>query len=91
MIERYTLPEMGRIWSQHNKLQNWLKIEIAACEAQASLGNIPPQALETIKQRAAFDVERIAQIEAEVHHDVIAFLTNVAENVGEASKYIHLA
>lgn len=90
MIERYTLPEMGRIWSQHNKLQNWLKIEIAACEAQASLGNIPPQALETIKQRADFDVERIAQIEAEVHHDVIAFLTNVAENVGEASKYIHL-
>lgn len=90
MIERYTLPEMGRIWSQDNKLQNWLKIEIAACEAQARLGNIPAEAVEIIKERAAFNVERIEQIEAEVHHDVIAFLTNVAEYVGESSKYIHL-
>lgn len=90
MIERYTLPEMGRVWSEGNKLHNWLKIEIAACEAQARLGHIPAEAAEIIKARAAFDVERIRQIEAEVHHDVIAFLTNVAEYVGESSKYIHL-
>lgn len=90
MIERYTLPEMGRVWSEGNKLRNWLKIEIAACEAQARLGHIPAEAVEIIKARAAFDVERIRQIEAEVHHDVIAFLTNVAEHVGESSKYIHL-
>lgn len=90
MIERYTLPEMGMIWSQHSKLQNWLKIEIAACEAQARLGNIPVEAVEIIKARAAYDALRIEQIEAEVHHDVIAFLTNVAEYVGEPSKYIHL-
>ncbi len=90
MIDRYTLPEMGRIWSQENKLQNWLKIEIAACEAQARLGNIPAEALAAIKARAAYDPARIEQIEAEVHHDVIAFLTNVAEHVGEPSKYIHL-
>jgi adenylosuccinate lyase len=90
MIERYTLPEMDRVWSQDNKFQNWLKIEIAACEAQARLGHIPAEAVEAIKARAAYDTARIEQIEAEVHHDVIAFLTNVAEYVGEPSKYIHL-
>lgn len=90
MIERYTLPEMGRVWTEENKLANWLKIEILACEAWAKLGRIPVEAVETIKAKAAFDITRVKEIEAEVRHDVIAFLTNVAEHVGDESKYIHL-
>ncbi|HBK53431.1 MAG TPA: adenylosuccinate lyase, partial [Syntrophomonas wolfei] len=90
MIERYTLSEMGRVWSEENKLKNWLKIEIAACEAWAELGKIPLSAVEIIRGRAAFKLDRIKEIEAEVRHDVIAFLTNVAEYVGDDSKYIHL-
>lgn len=90
MIGRYTLPEMGAIWSEENKLKNWLMIEIAACEAWAILGQIPEEAVKVIKSKASFNIERIKEIEAEVHHDVIAFLTNVAEYVGEESKYIHL-
>lgn len=90
MIERYTLPRMGAIWAEENKLNNWLKIEIAACEGWAKLGHIPAEAVEVIKQKADFNIERTREIEAEVHHDVIAFLTNVAENVGDESKFIHL-
>ena len=90
MIERYTLPAMGAIWSEKNKLNNWLKIEIAACEAWGSLGKIPAEAVKVIQDKAQFDVERIQEIEAEVRHDVIAFLTNVGEFVGDESKYIHL-
>jgi adenylosuccinate lyase len=90
MIERYTLPEMGRIWSQENKLNNWLKIEIAACEGWASVGKIPATDLEKIKRKASFDLQRCREIENEVHHDVIAFLTSVAENLGEESRYIHM-
>jgi adenylosuccinate lyase len=90
MIARYTLPAMGAIWSEENKLGNWLKIEVAACEAWASLGKIPQEAVQVIKERAHFEVERIQEIEAEVRHDVIAFLTNVGEYVGDESKYIHL-
>ncbi|MEN6461204.1 MAG: adenylosuccinate lyase [Syntrophomonas sp.] len=90
MIERYTMPEIGAIWSDHNKLSNWLKIEIAACEGWARLDKIPAQAVEVIKERANFDESRINEIEAEVRHDVIAFLTNVGEYVGDESKYIHL-
>lgn len=90
MIERYTLWQMGAIWSEESKLSNWLKIEVAACEAWAQLGKIPVEALEDIQEKAAFEVSRINEIEAEVHHDVIAFLTNVGEYVGDASKYIHL-
>ncbi len=89
MIERYTLPEMGKIWSEDNKLNNWLQIEVAACEAWAELGKIPVAAVEVIKERAAFNRQRIEEIEAQVHHDVIAFLTSVAEHVGDDSKYIH--
>ncbi|HYP04539.1 MAG TPA: adenylosuccinate lyase, partial [Cyanobium sp.] len=89
MIERYTLPEMGRIWSEQAKFQSWLDVEIAATEAQCQLGRVPPEALATIKEKAAFEVERILEIEAEVRHDVIAFLTNVNEHVGEAGRYIH--
>ncbi len=90
MINRYTLPEMGAVWSEENKLRNWLKIEIAACEGWAQIGKIPSEAVAAIRERADFDVRRIQEIEAEVHHDVIAFLTNVGEYVGDESKYIHL-
>ena len=90
MIDRYTLPEMGRIWSEQNKLANWLKIEVLACEAWARLGFIPFPALANIKDRAGFELARVKEIEAEVRHDVIAFLTNVAEYVGEDSRYIHM-
>ncbi|OPX83675.1 MAG: Adenylosuccinate lyase [Pelotomaculum sp. PtaB.Bin104] len=90
MIDRYTLPEMGQIWSEENKFRKWLDVEIYACEAMAELGQIPAEALAEIKAKANFNVQRIAEIEAVVDHDVIAFTTNVSEYVGEASKYIHL-
>ena len=90
MIERYTLPEMRRIWSEEYKFQKWLEIEILACEAQAALGNIPEEALAAIKERARFDVRRILELEAVTRHDVIAFLTCVGEYVGEAARYIHM-
>ncbi|MFZ5647601.1 MAG: adenylosuccinate lyase [Bacillota bacterium] len=90
MIDRYTLPEMKRVWSQENKYLKWLEVEIYACEAMASLGMVPPEALKNIKERAAFTVERVDEIEAVTNHDVIAFLTCVAEYVGEDSKYIHM-
>ncbi|MGQ9511950.1 adenylosuccinate lyase [Thermodesulfitimonas sp.] len=90
MIPRYTLPEMGRIWSEENRFQKWLEVEIAACEAWAELGVIPAAALAEIKARAAFDVKRIKEIEKVTRHDVIAFLTSVQEHVGEAARYIHL-
>jgi adenylosuccinate lyase len=89
MIARYTRPEMGRIWDLEAKYQKWLKVELAACEAWAEIGGIPRGALKEIKERAAFDVNRIDEIEASVKHDVIAFLTSVAEKVGPASRYIH--
>jgi adenylosuccinate lyase len=90
LIERYTLPEMGDLWTETYKYQTWLQVEIAVCEAQAELGYIPAEAVETIKAKASFDPKRILEIEAEVKHDVIAFLTNVNEYVGEAGRYIHL-
>jgi adenylosuccinate lyase len=77
LIERYTLPAMGQIWSEQAKFQSWLEVELAATEAQCILGRFPPEALATIKAKAAFEVSRILEIEAEVRHDVIAFLTNV--------------
>jgi adenylosuccinate lyase len=90
MIERYTLPEIGNIWSEKNKFDIWLKVEILACEAQHELGNIPSADLDTIQAKAKFDVQRVLEIEETVKHDVIAFLTNVAEYVGPSSRYIHL-
>jgi adenylosuccinate lyase len=90
LIERYTLPEMGEIWSETYKLKTWLQVEIAVCEAQAELGNIPTDAVAEIKAKANFDPKRVLEIEAEVKHDVIAFLTNVNEYVGDAGRYIHL-
>ena len=90
MIERYTLPEMGEIWTDEYKLKTWLEVEIAVCEAQAELGYIPTEAVEEIKAKANFDRDRVLEIEKEVRHDVIAFLTNVNEYVGDAGRYIHL-
>ena len=90
LIERYTLPEMGNLWTDEFKLKTWLQVEIAVCEAQAELGNIPSKAVEDIKAKANFDIQRVLEIEAEVRHDMIAFLTNVNEYVGDAGRYIHL-
>ncbi|HOV86297.1 MAG TPA: adenylosuccinate lyase [Syntrophobacteraceae bacterium] len=89
MIERYTRPEMGRIWTLENKYRRWLDVEIAVCEVLAEEGRVPAQDLKEIKNRAGFDVKRIDEIEQTTHHDVIAFLTSVAEHVGPASRFIH--
>ncbi|MDZ7376340.1 MAG: adenylosuccinate lyase [candidate division KSB1 bacterium] len=90
MIQRYTLPAMGAIWTEENKFRTWLKVELCVCEVQAELGAIPAEAMEQIRGKAQFNTQRILEIEREVKHDVIAFLTNVAEYVGEASRYVHL-
>ncbi|MEQ1604245.1 MAG: adenylosuccinate lyase [Pyrinomonadaceae bacterium] len=89
MIERYTLPEMGGIWSLHNKFQKWLDVEIAVCEVHAEMGTIPADAVAEIKAKAAFTVERINEIEKTTDHDVIAFTTNLAENIGDAARFVH--
>ena len=90
MIERYTCPEMGRIWTDENEFQTMLDIEIHACEIMAELGEIPAAAVPVIKAKARFTVPRIREIEKETRHDILAFLTAVAENVGDEAKYIHL-
>lgn len=90
MIARYTRPEMGNIWADENKFRIWLEIEILACEAQAQAGIIPADAVEAIRKKAKFDARRVEEIEREVKHDVIAFLTNVGEHVGPESRFIHL-
>ncbi|HDM78392.1 MAG TPA: adenylosuccinate lyase, partial [Deltaproteobacteria bacterium] len=90
MIKRYTRPEMGRIWELENKYRKWLDVEIAVCESMAELGLIPKDAAKEIREKADFNVDRIDEIEKETKHDVIAFLTNVAEYVGDAARYIHL-
>ena len=89
MIERYTLPEMGAVWTEEAKMQAWLDVEIAAVKAWNRLGKVPHDAVREIERKAAFDVARVQEIEATTNHDVIAFLTNVAEYVGDASKYVH--
>ena len=81
---------MGRIWEQENRYRQWLKVELAVVESMAQLGQIPTQAAQEIADKADFDVERIDEIEREVRHDVIAFLTSVAEHVGDSARYIHL-
>ncbi len=89
MIDRYTHPEMGNIWTLENEFRTMLKVEILACEAMNKLGIVPDDALKDIQTKADFRLNRIKEIEAVTNHDVIAFLTNVAEYVGDASKYIH--
>ncbi|NIA08431.1 MAG: adenylosuccinate lyase [Nitrospiraceae bacterium] len=89
MIERYSRPKMAAIWTMDNKYKTWLEVEILAAEAWARLGVIPDEAARDIRAKAAFDPERIAEIEKETRHDVIAFLTNVAEYVGPSGRYLH--
>ncbi|MFH1093216.1 MAG: adenylosuccinate lyase [Candidatus Omnitrophota bacterium] len=90
MIERYTRQKMGQIWEEQARWQKMLDVEIAVCEAWAQLGKIPKLSLERIKKRAKFDLKRIKEIEKETKHDIISFLTSVAENVGEDSRFIHM-
>jgi adenylosuccinate lyase len=90
MIERYSRPEMARIWSQEAKYNAWLKVELAVCEVYAKRGVIPADALERIKAKARVDAARIDEIEVKTRHDVIAFLTNLEESVGADSRYVHL-
>src|SRR6185295_6542517 len=89
MISRYTLPEMGAVWSEENKFQKWLEVELAVCEVHAEMGTIPREALEQIKSRAQFSVARINEIEKTTDHDVIAFTTNLAESIGDAARFVH--
>ncbi|RUM92435.1 MAG: adenylosuccinate lyase [Thermodesulfatator sp.] len=89
MLERYSRPEMREIWTENNKYQTWLEVEILAAEAWAELGVVPREAAREIREKAAFEEKRILEIEEETRHDVIAFLTNVAEYVGPAARYLH--
>jgi len=89
LIPRYSLPEMSRIWSEENKMDRWLAVEIAACEGWAEIGVVPRDALESIR-KARYDLKRIDEIMAESHHDVISFLRSVAESLGEESRFVHL-
>ena len=89
MIPRYSRKDLVNIWTPENKIKIWLNIEILACEAQEKLGNIPKKSLEIIKEKASFEVSRIDEIEKEVKHDVIAFLTNLSENIGIDARFIH--
>ena len=90
VIDRYSRAEMTSLWSAENRFSKWLEIELAACEAWANIGKIPPSSLQNIKEKSKFDVQRIEEIERTVKHDVIAFLTSVSESVGEDARYIHM-
>jgi len=90
VIERYSTPEMDRIWSNANRYKMWLKVELAVCQAWTEAGRIPREANETIREKAGFSEDRIREIEADVNHDVIAFVTAVAEKVGQEGRFIHL-
>lgn len=89
MIDRYTRPQMGRIWSEENRFRQWLEVELAASEALAELGEVPVEAAQALRKHADFDVKRINEIEAEVRHDVIAFTTAVSEKMAEAGQAEH--
>jgi adenylosuccinate lyase len=90
MISRYTRPEMGAIWSEENKFRLWMEVEVAACEAQAQLGRIPKAAAKVIRKKANFNVDRINELEKVTDHDLIAFVSCMAEYVGPEGRYIHL-
>ena len=89
MIPRYSRPEMAAIWAPETKFQIWLEIEAHACDAQAKLGVIPEAAAKAVRERGRFEIARIDEIERETHHDVIAFLTNLAEHVGPEARFVH--
>jgi len=90
MIQRYSLPRMSAIWSQDNKFRKMLEVEILACEAMAREGLVPKSSLDIIKKRAKFDVERIRELEKQTNHDVVAFILNLSENIGEDARYLHM-
>lgn len=90
MIDRYTTPEMAQIWSEQNKFETWKKVEITVAEVLSDRGEVPKEAVKVINEKAAFTVERILEIEKVTRHDVIAFLTNMAENIGPESRFIHM-
>ncbi len=90
MIDRYSTPEMKELWSEQAKFQAWLDVELAACEAWTAIGKIPAADMATIREKAAFTVERIEELDQQLHHDVIAFTTNLAENIGPSSRFVHL-
>src|SRR5512135_2475346 len=89
MIPRYSRPEMARIWEPENRFRIWFEIEAHACDAQAELGVIPKSAAKAVWDRGRFEIARIDAIEQETHHDVIAFLTNLAEHVGPEARFVH--
>src|SRR5215212_3663751 len=89
MISRYTHPDMGRIWSDQRRYETWLLVETAAAEAMAAAGIVPAEAARDIRERGAFDVARIEEIEQTTQHDVIAFTTAVAEHVGPSARWMH--
>ena len=90
MIERYNTDEMESLWSQENRFRTWLEVELAVCEAWMKEGVIPEESLRNILERAVIDQERIKEIEATVHHDMIAFVTAVSEKIGHDGRYLHL-
>ena len=89
MIQRYTHPEMGAIWSDQRRYETWLEVELAATDAMAEAGLVPADAAQELRARAAFDINRIEEIERTTQHDVIAFTTAVAEKVGPAARWLH--
>jgi len=89
VIDRYTRPELGAIWTEENKYKAWLEVEILACEAWAELGHIPKEDVQAIREKASFDIERIYEIEQETRHDVVAFTRTVSESLGEERKWVH--
>ena len=90
MIPRYSREKMVSIWSPENRYQKWLDVEIFACEAMVTLGNVPASAIKTIKEKAVINVARIDEIEKITKHDVIAFLTSITEKVGEDGRFLHM-
>ena len=89
MLERYTRPEMGEIWTDENRYQAWLEVEILADEAWAELGEIPKEDVAKIRENASFDIKRILEIEEQTRHDVVAFTRAVSETLGDESKWVH--
>ncbi|WP_226647033.1 adenylosuccinate lyase [Mesobacillus subterraneus] len=89
MIDRYTRPEMGAIWTEENRFKAWLEVEILACEAWAELGEIPKEDVKKLRENASFDIERIKEIEEETRHDVVAFTRAVSETLGDERKWVH--
>lgn len=89
MIDRYTLPQMGELWSEENRLRVWLQVELAVCEAQAELGIVPEESFKIIREKASFDIQRVKEIELQTKHDLVAFLKSVQEKIGKEGRWMH--